>query len=240
MNHFIDANWPAPNTIRAGTTTILHGHSQGTYAANNLALHVEDIAEHVHCNREQLQRTLNLPGEPAWLNQTHSTKVVVVENETQRNADASITRSKTIPLVILTADCLPIVLCDRAGTEIAAIHAGWRGLYDGIIQETVHKMQTSAEHLIAWIGPAICQRCYETSVEVKDKFLEKYPFLEHCFSNRHANLPAMAEKILKQHGVSGVYHSNHCTFEEKNLYYSYRRVQQTGRMGTFIWFRDGL
>lgn len=240
MSEFIEANWPAPQHIRALTTTLLNGSSEGSYASNNLALHVEDEPQHVLDNRKRIQSILALPGEPAWLHQTHSTEVVVVEEDLQRNADASITRSKKIPLVILTADCLPIVLCDQSGTEIAAIHAGWRGLYHGIIQKTLQKMHTSPHHLMAWIGPAICKNCYETSLEIKAEFLEKYPYLMHTFSHRHADLPAMAKAILEQHGVSAVYLSGICSFEEKNRCYSYRRASQTGRMGTFIWLRDPL
>lgn len=240
MSDVIEAHWPAPKTIRAVTTTLSPGYSQGAYASNNLGLHVEDCPEHVICNREQVKSMLALPGEPAWLQQTHTADVVIVEDDPRRNVDASITRSKTTPLVILTADCLPIVLCNQEGTEIAAVHAGWRGLFHGIIQHTLQKMNAPSHTLMAWIGPAICKNCYETSLEIKTQFLEKYPYLAHTFSHRHADLSLMAEEILKQHGVRQVYPSHVCTFEEKNRCYSYRRSAQTGRIGTFIWFRDAL
>lgn len=238
--NFIEANWPAPDSIRAGTSTSLNGFSRGAYASNNLALHVEDSPTDVSANRMQLKSLLGFSNEPYWLHQTHSTDVSIVEEGDGPNADASITRLKTTPLVILTADCLPIVLCDSKGTEIAAIHAGWRGLYNGIIQNTLDKMKSHPQHCMAWIGPAICQRCYETSLEVKTQFIERYPYLADTFSDRHANLPLMAERILKSCGVTQIYHSNLCTFEEKNRCYSYRRSPQTGRMGTFIWFRETL
>ncbi len=238
--NFIEANWPAPSSIGAGTSTSVNGFSKGFYASNNLALHVEDEANNVYANRAQLKSMLGFSHEPHWLNQTHSTNVSVVENGDGPEADASITRLKTTPLVILTADCLPIVLCDINGGEIAAIHAGWRGLYNGIIQNTLQKMQTPPHQCMAWIGPAICQNCYETSLEIKTQFITQYPDLADTFQNRQANLPLMAERILKAHGVNAVYPSNICSFEEKNRCYSYRRSPQTGRMGTFIWFRETL
>ncbi len=237
-NNLIEAHWPAPASIRAITTTLANGYSEGAYQSNNLSLHVEDNIDHVLANREQLKTILAFPGKPAWLHQTHRTTVVTIEEDDNRQVDASITRLKTTPLVILTADCLPIVLCDNAGSEIAAIHAGWRGLYHGIIQNTLQKMHSPLNTLMAWIGPAICKNCYETSLEVKMQFIEKYPYLVDTFSHRHANLAGMAEKILRAHSVAHVYPSNICTFEEKKRCYSYRRTPQTGRMGTFIWFRD--
>ena len=149
------SNWPAPINIRALTTTRLGGESLPPYDNNNLALHVGDNADHVLKNRLALVNSLHLPGEPIWLEQTHSNHCVVVEDEPNRVADAAITRCKQFPLSIMTGDCLPILLCDKAGTEIAAIHAGWRGLVNGIVENTLSKMLNHSETLIAWIGPAI-------------------------------------------------------------------------------------
>ncbi len=240
MTH-LTANWPAPHHIKALTTTRAPGKSLGFYAQNNLGLHVGDDESRVLHNRARLIDTFNLPNEPAWLDQTHSTDCVVIENEPQRIADAAVTRSTLHPLAIMTADCLPILLCDTKGTEIAAIHAGWKGLLNGIIQNTLKKMLSNPAHLMAWIGPAICQQCYEIGDEVRNLYTERYPFTHSAFkqtaSGIHANLPQLAEFILNHFGVNNVYQSKACTFERKNDFYSYRREAQTGRMATLIWFK---
>ena len=175
MNNLI-ANWPAPKNISALTTTRLHGASTGPYSHNNLALHVDDEKTSVLVNRTNLTKSLNLPGEPVWLNQIHSNQCVVVEDESLRDADASVTRHKNMPLVIMTADCLPILLCNQNGNEIAAVHAGWRGLLNGVIENTLLKMNSKPESLLAWIGPAICKSCFEIGEEVEQQYIEKYHF----------------------------------------------------------------
>lgn len=242
MTHLM-ANWPAPQGVQALTTTRFPGFSQHHYAANNLALHVEDNTENVEQNRQALINILQLPHEPIWLNQTHSTRCVVVENsDVSRDADAAVTRSRHFPLVIMTADCLPIVLCNQQGTEIAAIHAGWRGLANGIIENTLAEMHSDAETCLAWIGPAICGQCYETGEEVRDQFMSRYSHAENAFFQHHdrlhMSLSLMAEQVLRALGVSSVTQSNACTFEDSERYYSYRKQAQTGRIATLIWFKD--
>ena len=236
------ANWPAPKNITALTTTRLSGFSQAPYDSNNLALHTGDNDQHVLKNRQQLTELLDLPGEPQWLEQTHSTRCVLVENDSNRDVDAAITRSNKHPLVILTADCLPITLCNTQGTEIAAIHAGWRGLAQGIIQNTLQEMQSNKSDLLAWIGPAICQKCYEVGEEVYHTFTEQNPASKKAFKPINgkwlANLSLIAEIILKSESVSSVYQSELCTFELKKELYSYRREPQTGRIATLIWFTN--
>lgn len=236
------ANWPAPKNISALSTTRLSGFSQAPYNFNNLGLGIGDNDQHVLQNRQQLVEHLQLPGEPQWLRQTHSTHCVLVEEDTNRDADASITRSSTHPLVILTADCLPIVLCTRQGTEIAAIHAGWRGLVNGIVENTIAKMHSKASELLAWIGPAICQQCYEVGDEVYQTFTSKYPECKLAFTSVNtkwrANLPKIAEMVLNLQSVNAVYQSELCTFESESELYSYRRTSQTGRIGTLIWIND--
>ena len=241
MTHLL-ANWPAPSTIRALTTTRAIGHSLPPYDKNNLALHVGDQAQHVQANRKALVNSLQLPNEPIWLEQIHSTHCVVVEEDTNRTADAAITRLRDRPLAIMTADCLPIVLCDRDGTEIAAIHAGWRGLANGIIENTLDKMHSRPATLLAWIGPSICQRCFEIGNEVQQLFVTRYPITQNTFytmgTRSYANLPKLAELVLQSRGVTAIYHSAACTFEQTNKFYSYRREAQTGRIATLIWFKD--
>ena len=205
-----------------------------------MGLHVGDNPYHVNSNRAALVPSLQLPSEPIWLEQTHSTDCVLAEEETLRTADAAITRRESIVLAILTADCLPIVLCNRSGTEIAAIHAGWRGLVNGIVENTLNKMLSPPETLIAWIGPAICGACYEVGDEMHQAFINRYPFTASTFKHKgtqsYADLPKMAELILQAQGVGIVSQSGACTLELKNKFYSYRREAQTGRIATLIWF----
>lgn len=236
------ANWPAPKNITALSTTRLSGFSLPPYDSNNLGLHVGDNEERVNKNRQQLSELLELPSDPVWLQQTHSTICVIAESEATRNADAAITRSKMHPLAILTADCLPITLCATQGNEIAAIHAGWKGLFNGIVENTLNKMNNKSSDLLAWIGPAICHQCYEVGDEVYSAFTTKYPSTTQAFKPQNtkwmANLPLIAEIILNSQGVRSVYQSDLCTFELKNEFYSYRRTPQTGRIATLIWFNN--
>lgn len=234
------ANWPAPKNISALCTTRTTGYSLPPYDSNNLALHVSDNEALVNKNRILLSQTLNLPGELTWLDQTHSTDCIIAEEDENRIADAAITRSLTHPLVILTADCLPITLCSLQGDEIAAIHAGWRGLFNGIVDNTLDKMHNANDQLIAWIGPAICQNCYEVGEDVYLAFTTKYPMTKNAFKPTQtkwlANLALMAEMILLSKGIQAVYQSGLCTYESENEFYSYRRAAQTGRIATLIWF----
>ncbi|TAL64794.1 MAG: peptidoglycan editing factor PgeF [Legionella sp.] len=236
------ANWPAPKNISALSTTRLSGFSQGPYGHNNLGTHVGDEPQHVEQNRQFLKESLQLPGDPVWLEQTHSNICVIPEQEANRNADAAVTRSIKHPLIILTADCLPITLCSVQGDEIAAIHAGWRGLFNGVVENSLTKMHNKPDDIMAWIGPAICQKCYEVGDEVYEAFTNKHPESKHAFLPVNgkwlANLPHIAEIVLNSKGVKDVYQSNLCTFELKNDFYSYRRSAQTGRIGTLIWFNE--
>lgn len=234
------ANWPAPANITALCTTRFGGYSLSPYDTNNLALHVGDDALHVQKNRQQLIELLELPNEPAWLNQTHSTICVNPEYESNTTADAATTSSAKHPLVVLTADCLPITLCNKQGTEIAAIHAGWRGLAQGIVEQTIAKMSSKPDELLAWIGPAISQEHYETGEEVYQAFTSKYEQSHSAFIAKEskwlAGLAQIAEIILQLHGVKGVYQSKLCTYKLKKTFFSYRRASQTGRIATLIWF----
>lgn len=236
------ANWPARTSVRALTTTRTIGQSKPPFHQNNLALHVGDSSVDVMANRKALFQALDLPQEPAWLNQTHSTRCVIVEDETNRDADAAITRTPKVPLAILTADCLPILLCNLDGSEIAAIHAGWRGLVNGIVENTLNRMREQPSHLMAWIGPAICQTCYAVGDEMYQMYMDRYPSTASLFKEirkqRHADLPSMAEIILKEQGVLQVFQSGKCSYECQNEFYSYRRDGQTGRMATLIWLNE--
>ncbi len=219
--HYLKANWPAKKHIRALTVT-----------------YPEDFSD--------IKQDLNLPAEPIWLKQIHTNICVRAEEDALREADASMTSSKQHPLVIKTADCLPILLCDEAGTEIAAIHGGWRGLLSGVIENTLSKFTANPTQLMAWTGPAICKNCFEVGAEVPEAFIQKYPDTKAAFHqstqpNKYlGDLVQIAELILKNHGLTNIYHSNACTFEEENKFYSYRRGKQTGRMATLIWFDNRM
>ncbi|MFA5959088.1 MAG: peptidoglycan editing factor PgeF [Tatlockia sp.] len=238
----LNANWPAPTNVFAFTTKRTTGFSEAHYAKNNLALHVGDNRDAVIANRAALRNSCSLPNEPEWLDQTHSTDCVLVEETANRAADAAITRVPNSVLAIMTADCLPILLCNKAGMEVAAIHAGWRGLVNGVIENTVEKMHSKPEQLLAWVGPAICQTCFEVGQEVLEAFQNRYGFAKTAFYPQgekwRANLPQLAALVLQATGVSAIYQSNQCTFENKNDFYSYRREPQTGRIVSLIWFNE--
>jgi polyphenol oxidase len=242
MLKHLNANWTVPSHVHALTTTRLGGVSQPPFDSNNLGLHVGDRANDVEMNRNQLVHQLALPSAPIWLEQTHSTHCILVEEDINRLADAAVTRTPGTVLAIMTADCVPIVLCNAAGDEIAAIHAGWRGLVNGILESTLTVMHSAASDLRAWIGPAICQDCYQTGADVYSTFTQHYPFAQRAFKTHanhwHADLPQLAELILQQLGIPSIHQSRACTYESKNTYYSYRRQAQTGRMATLIWFNQ--
>lgn len=239
MSDFIYPNWPAPSHVHAVCTLRKPGLSQPPYDAFNLALHVDDHPSHVLANRKQLCEVLKLQQEPAWLTQTHSTTCVVIEETTQRDADAAITRTSKHCLAIMTADCLPILLCDKKGREIAAIHAGWKGLAHGIIEQTLSKMHTPATDLLAWLGPAICGKCYEVGEEIYHIFAKRQWVDSKTFRPYQqkwlANIPAIATQILKKLNVQAIYSSELCTFENPAHFYSYRRDGITGRIATLCW-----
>ncbi|HVT63041.1 MAG TPA: peptidoglycan editing factor PgeF [Legionellaceae bacterium] len=241
----LEAQWPAPPHIRALTTHRTGGVSQAPYDSFNLAKHVGDDPQHVATNRLLLRENLHLPNEPIWLEQTHSTHCVVVEDSTaDRNADAALTRKTDQVLAIMTADCLPITICNRQGSEIAAIHAGWRGLAGGILDNTTALISAQLQDCLAWIGPAICGQCYETGEEVLEQFRARYPFATQAFHRQgtqwYADLPKISILILQALGITAVYPSHACTFESHSQFYSYRRAAQTGRIATLIWFQGSL
>ncbi len=245
-NFLANVNWPAPTSIHTRITTRIRGQSKPPFDQNNLALHVGDNAIDVLANRCKLISACKLPSAPQWLEQTHSNRCILVEETSSRNADASITRTPNQVLAIMTADCLPIMLCNQQGTEIAAIHAGWRGLVNGVIENTLIQLKSAPQEVMAWIGPGICHSCYEVGDEVRNSILEKIPAATTCFTPSlastgqvpkwMANLPQLAELILLHAKVNAVYQSNLCTFEEPEKFYSYRRTPQTGRIATLIWF----
>ena len=238
---FIIPDWPASGTVRAISTPRHGGVSPPPYASLNLADHVGDDPAHIAENRRRLAAMAGLPAEPAWLKQVHGTTVVAAETVlTPVAADAAFTRAPGRPCVVMTADCLPVLLCDRAGTVVAAAHAGWRGLASGVIAATVARMGVRPAELLAWLGPAIGPNAFEVGEDVRAAFLALDAGNAGCFRPSPAgrwlaDLYELARRQLRERGVSAVYGGEFCTFSEPERFFSYRRQNRTGRMATLIW-----
>lgn len=240
---FIRPDWPAPRHIHAYTSLRQGGVSKKPYDTFNLAHHVGDAAEDVNANRQHLMQQLQLKNDPLWINQTHSTIVLpATAHHRGQEADASYTHEPHQACVVLTADCLPILMCDQQGTVVAAIHAGWRGLAAGIVENTVQALQTPVDQLLVWLGPAISQANFEVGEDVKHAFVSKNPEAILAFkpNNAHkwqADLYALARLQFKKLGITRLYGGQFCTFADKERLYSYRRDgKNTGRMATLIYF----
>jgi YfiH family protein len=244
VKHFIKPNWPAPSHIKAYTTLRTGGVSLPPYQGFNLAEHVGDDSFHVQTNRKLLNSMLSLPNEPIWLEQTHSTQVLSAIPENRgKEADAAFTREAQQICIVLTADCLPLLVCDREGKSVAAIHAGWRGLAHGVIENTLAAMNLSPKNLLVWLGPAIGPTVYEVGDEVRQLFIEKDPRAEMCFMpSPHqrwlANMYDLARQRLQSYGIENIYGGDYCTYLDKDQFYSYRRDGQTGRMASLIYIDD--
>ena len=260
------ADWPALGHIHAGTTTRLSGVSRPPFDGFNLAGHVGDDPRAVAQNRLCLQNQLGFPAAPAWLQQRHSNRVVETNPEMSVQADGVYSGATGRVCAVLTADCIPLLLCNRAGTEIAAVHIGWRGLSRGIIKNALAMFNAEPRELLAWLGPCISQGNYEVGADVVtaclgeektdifpggngDRF-EIYPQTEQSenksipFSQvirqSRANhwlldLGQLVKTALRQQGVGDIYGCNLCTYDRKDLFYSYRRDGVTGRMASMIW-----
>ncbi len=242
INNYLRPDWPAPSHIKAYTTLRTGGVSVSPYDQFNLGDHVDDNPEHVASNRHLLASQLQLPSEPIWLQQTHSTQVVeaTIHNLNQI-ADAAFTAQAKQVCVILTADCLPILVTNKKGTHVAAIHAGWRGLAQGIIESTLAALNLAPEELLIWLGPAISAKHFEVGDEVREIFLHSLPEATYAFTPSPAkrwlaDLYELARVKLKKLGVNQVYGGEYCTYADKDLFYSYRRDgKETGRMASLIW-----
>lgn len=238
--NFIKPSWPAPSNIHACTTTRLGGFSTTPYAQLNLGDHVGDDANTVEKNRNLIKEHLQLPSDPVWLQQTHSTTLIRSDDGSQ-NADASFTQQPGIVCVVLTADCLPILLCNQAGTLVAAIHAGWRGLAAGIIENTLEHLPAKPDSLMAWLGPAIGPQKFEVGDDAKEILLASLPEGSSAFQPREekgkwlCNIYHLARLRLRKKGVEEIYGGEYCTYTQHELFYSYRRDKTTGRMASLIW-----
>ena len=247
-----DKGWHIPHGVNIAFTTRCDGVSQAPYASLNLGLHVGDTEKDVLKNRALVQDRLNISVLPAWLNQIHGTNVVKADNGLIQNADGSYTDSREQVCVVMTADCLPILLCDQSGSEVAAIHAGWKGLCDGIIEVALGKFKAEKDKLIAYLGPAIGPEQFEVGVEVRERFVSRHTEAKACFTKisregssqvadfkgydkYFADILGLAKLRLTLAGVTEIYQSDMCTFNHPDNYFSYRRDHVTGRMASYIW-----
>ena len=237
--HCIIPDWPAPAAVKSLQTTRQGGVSVAPYDSLNLGSHVGDNPLAVARNR-MLLNTL-LPSEPVWLEQVHGIVVANADMASCRlQADACIARHRAAVCVVMTADCLPVLLCDEAGSVVGAVHAGWKGLAAGVIEATVQAMEVAPQGLMAWLGPAISQDNFEVGEEVRTAFVAAQPQAETAFISGQpgkwfADIHALARLRLNTLGVRQIYGGSHCTYRERERFYSYRRDGVTGRMGTFIW-----
>ncbi|MDD2699823.1 MAG: peptidoglycan editing factor PgeF [Sideroxydans sp.] len=237
---YIAPDWPAPANVKAMQTTRVGGVSRAPYDSMNLGLHVGDDPLRVNHNRQSLSALL--PTEPVWLEQVHGTEVANADAAGCRVvADACIARYRGSVCVVMTADCLPVLLCDEDGTVVGAVHAGWRGLCDGVLEATVRAMGVAPHKLMAWLGPAISQQHFEVGAEVREAFIARDAsasdaFLAQAGSDKYrADLYLLARQRLNALGITRIHGGGRCTYSEPDCFYSYRRDGATGRMGTFIW-----
>lgn len=237
--HLIIPDWPAPLNVKALQTTRAGGISSPPYDSLNLGDHVGDSPLAVERNRILLNRLL--PSEPVWLEQVHGIRVANADMAgCLPQADACIARHRAAVCVVMTADCLPILLCDRQGSVVAAAHAGWKGLAAGVIEATVQAMEVAPENIMVWLGPAISQEAFEVGDEVRAAFLAIQPQAASAFvpgrsGKWYADLYALARLRLNALGINRFYGGGSCTYRDRDRYFSYRRDGATGRMGTFIW-----
>ncbi len=243
MDNIVVPNWPAPKNVKAFASTRLGGESTGQYQGLNLGMHVGDDGDVVQRNRDFIAQRHRMPTTPVWLNQTHSTEVVELVKPTHHviDADGSSTRHNKIVCVVMTADCLPILLTNTGGTHVAAVHAGWRGLADGILENAIQQFDKPSQ-VMAWIGPAIGTQAFEVGNDVYQTFVQHHSQAKDAFYSHPthddkwlADMSQLATQWLNQAGVEEVYFSQRCTYSEPDNFYSYRRDGVTGRQATFIW-----
>lgn len=239
---WIVPDWPAPAKVRSLATTRHGGVSTGSYASLNLGDHVGDDPLAVAENRRRV--ATGLPAMPLWLNQVHGMRVLDAAHALAPGlapeADAAFSHKSGTVCAVMTADCLPVLLCDQAGSVVAAAHAGWRGLHGGVLAQTVAAMGRPGEQLLAWLGPAIGPAAFEVGDEVRDLFIADDEAAVDAFEALRpgkwlADIYRLARLALARVGVSAVYGGDYCTVREAERFFSYRRDGVTGRMASLIW-----
>jgi YfiH family protein len=243
QDDWIIPDWPAPLRVKSLITTRRGGVSTGAYAGLNLGLRTGDDETAVRANLEQVRACL--PREPKWLRQVHGSRVVASDRLTDiPEADASVARQAGTVCVVVVADCMPVLLCDQAGSVVGIAHAGWRGLSSGVIENTVSEMGVAPASLLAYLGPAIGPGAFEVGADVRDAFLAADSGANEAFKSCRddtwlADLFMLARRRLARCGVRQVFGGGLCTYSDPARFYSYRRDQTTGRMGAFIWLAPG-
>lgn len=241
MPDWIVPDWPAPDTVRAISTTRSGGVSTGPWASLNLGDHVEDDPTDVAANRHILFETAGLPAEPHWLKQVHGCDVSdAAADRSGCEADASVVESQGAVCAVMTADCLPVIFTNRSGTRIAAAHAGWRGLAAGVLESTAARFDDTPEAIMAWLGPAIGPQAFEVGDEVREAFVSAHGGSESAFRSVRpghwlADIYALARIHLAAIGIDRVFGGGLCTFSDSERFFSYRRDGVTGRMATLVW-----
>lgn len=245
---WIEPTWPAPARIGAISTTRLGGVSQGPFASLNLADHVGDDPASVARNRAILAERHALPAEPGWLSQVHGCAVAAPGSTDPGlahpiQADAAIAIQPGIVCAVLTADCLPVLICDRHGSEIAAVHAGWRGLAAGVIEAAVARLAAAPCELLAWLGPAIGPAAFEVGTDVRERFVAADRAAAAAFHPYRtgkwlADIYRLAHHRLAHLGVSQVWGGEYCTYSDPERFFSFRRDGRCGRMASLIWLRS--
>jgi YfiH family protein len=252
----ITPQWPAPVNVGAAITLCSGGCSRAPFGESNLALHVQDDPRDVVANRQSLKQSLKLPAQPLWLDQVHGTEIVsaskVCESESSGTpkADGSYSDEAGAVCAVLTADCLPVLLCDSIGSQVAAAHAGWRGLCGGILRKTVATFKQPPDQMLAYLGPAIGPQVFEVGGEVLQAFLDHaqnpqqqkaivaaFTLRESAGDKYLADLYALARAELQASGVTQIYGGDYCSYSDSERFYSYRREPKTGRNGSLIWLR---
>ncbi len=243
LEQIIKPKWPAPKQIHAFSTTRLGGFSADPYDSFNLGMHCGDDPQQVLANRQRLLKHYPLPAEPCWLKQEHGNQLIELGKTLNMTADAAIAREKNLICTILTADCLPIFICNRAGTEVAALHGGWRSLAAGIIENTVRALHSKNIELLVWLGPAIGPQAFIVGDEVREGFLKLDPAHTKAFQAAdphkwHADLYQIAKLQFQNLGITHLYGGQFCTHSDSKRFFSHRRQHPTGRMGHFIWIEE--
>ena len=244
----IQPDWPAPANIGAVITTRNGGVSQPPFDSANLGDHVGDKAEDVQQNRANLEQQLSLARAPRWLEQVHGTEIVDAAVSGVNRADGSYSRESGRVCVVMTADCLPVLLCNSAGTQVAAVHAGWRGLAGGILRRAIELFANQPGELLTYLGPCIGPQAFEVGREVREAFIDgalssaHQLQIESCFAATEegkylADLAGLARAELTLLAGAPVYGGGYCTYTDKARFYSYRRDQRTGRNASLIWLR---
>lgn len=234
-------DWPTPAHVRACVTTREGGVSLAPFDTFNLGGHVGDNPAAVAENRSRLGELYGI--KPAWLSQVHGIEVVEANPLQQPAADASWSSTPGIACTVMTADCLPALFTDRAGTRVAAAHAGWRGLANGVLEATVASLEVPAQNVLVWLGPAIGPSSFEVGGEVRDAFVAQHPAASVAFvpgarpGKLMADIYALARLRLAAIGVTGVYGGGLCTVTDER-WFSYRRSARTGRFASLVWLSE--